>query len=106
MTVVNDTYEFTIEENKVYKIRRVNFTNVAPAIQISGTGSINLYGSLQVPTSYDDPCFTLNSKDSNLLGYYAMYNAYPNFIKAEPSEDGERTIILSGFYEPEEIIFE
>lgn len=105
MTILHKTYEFEIEEGIVYKIRPINLTNISPSIHITGSGSVNLRGSIQIPESIDDPILTLENDDSNLFGFYHFEKGYPNYIKLEPSVVGSRVITLSGFTQPE-IIFE
>lgn len=105
MTIVHNTYEFVIQEEVVYKIKPTNITNIAPSIHITGSGSVNLRGSIQIPSSVDDPILTLEPLDSNLFGFYHFVEGYPNFIKLEPSDAGVRVITLSGFLQPEEIFF-
>lgn len=105
MTIVNTDYEFEIQENVVYQVRKIDFTNVAPSMHITGTGTVDLLGSLQTPASVSDPILTLEPQDSGLGGFYQFNQAIPNFIKLEPNAVGTRVITLSGFFEPEEVIF-
>lgn len=101
MTILHKTYEFVIEENKVYKITPTRISNISPSIQITGSGTVNLKGSIQIPTSLNDPILTLEESDSNLFGFHHFEKGYPNFIKLEQSSAGIRVITLSGFEEPE-----
>jgi hypothetical protein len=105
MTIVNENYEFVVEEGKVYEVRPSKIVNRLPCVQITGTGSVNLRGSLQRPATIDSAILTLNSDDENLNGFYHFEGSIPNFIKFEESEAGERVITLSGFAEPIELEF-
>lgn len=103
--VTNPNYQFIIEEGKVYKILPTILTNVPPQIQIVGIGTVDLKGSLLVPQSANDEVLQSDPTTVDLNGNYGFDNL-PNFIKFEPNQVGARQILLSGFAEPEEIIFE
>jgi hypothetical protein len=103
--VTNPSYQFIIEEGKVYRIYPTIVTNIIPQIQIVGTGTVDLFGSLLVPISLDDSVLQSDESSVNLNGIY-RFDELPNFIKFEPNASGSRQIVLSGFMEPQEIIFE
>lgn len=103
--VSNSSYQFIVEEGKIYKIYPTIVTNIIPQIQIVGTGSVDLKGSFFVPTSEDDSVLQSDESSIDLNGIY-RFDEMPNFIKFEPNASGSRQIVLVGFREPEEIIFE
>lgn len=105
MTIFNDSYEFVIEEGKVYEVRPTDIVNRKPCVQITGTGTVDLRGSLQRPTAVDDDILTLESEDSSLFGFYHFKDSVPNFIKFEENDAGTRVITLSGFIQPTELEF-
>lgn len=103
--VANSSYQFIIEEGKVYRIYPTIVTNITPQIQIVGTGTVDLLASLLVPTSVDDP--VLQSDESSIgISGLNRFDEMPNFIKLDPNASGSRQIVLSGFMEPQEIIFD
>lgn len=102
--VTNPRYEYIVEEDKVYRIRPTNFVNVIPQIQIVGSGSTNLLGSMFTPESADSSVLQSDESSVDLNGIY-RFDEMPNFIKFVQNQAGERTIVLVGFQEPEEIIF-
>lgn len=103
--VANSNYQFIVEEGKVYRIYPTNVTTILPQIQIVGTGSVDLKGSFFIPTSANDDVLQLDESSVDLNGIY-RFDEMPNFIKFEPNIVGSRQIVLVGFMEPEEIIFE
>lgn len=102
--VANSSYQFVVEEGKVYRIYPTIVTNIIPQIQIVGTGTVDLKGSFFVPTSVGDTVLQSDESSVDLLGIY-RFEEMPNFIKFEPSASGTRQIVLIGFMEPQEIIF-
>ena len=106
MTVVHKKYEYEVEEGKVYQLERITSTNVRPTVHITGTGSLDMRVSVQIPSSISDPILTLGVEDEDLIpDLYQFNEATPNFIKFEANQAGTRTITLSGFKKPTEIIF-
>ena len=103
MSFIHPKSEFVLEENKVYLIRPIDSSNPPKSIHITGTGTVDLRGCIETPTSLNDPILTLDSDDSDLFGFYTMSEI--NYIKLVPNQAGTRKIILSGFKQPE-IIFE
>lgn len=102
--VSNSSYQFVVEEGKVYQIYPTIVTNILPQIQIVGTGTIDLKGSFFVPISVNDSVLQSDESSVALNGIY-RFNEMPNFIKFEPNASGSRQIILVGFMQPREIIF-
>ncbi len=103
--VSNPSYQFIIEEGKVYRIYPTIVTNIIPQIQIVGTGTVDLSASFFVPTSIDDPVLQSDESSVGINGIY-RFDEMPNFIKFEANASGSRQIVLVGFMEPQEIIFE
>lgn len=102
--VSNPSYQFIVEEGKVYRIYPTTITNIIPQIQIVGTGSVDLKGSFFVPTSENDSVLQFDESSVDLNGIY-RFEEMPNFIKFEPNAAGSRQIVLVGFMAPQEIIF-
>lgn len=105
MTILNKTYEFEISEGIVYAIIPTSISNIYPSIHITGTGAVNLLGSVQIPTSSNDPILTLEDSDSDLFGFYEFEKTIPNYIKLEESQAGSRVITLKGFLKPTPLSF-
>ncbi len=105
MTILNPDYEFQIEEGVVYKIAPTNIFNVAPLIHITGTGTVDLHGSIQTPTATDDPILTLEASDTNIFGFYQFNETMPNYIILQPNQSGSRVITLKGFAPPIPLTF-
>jgi hypothetical protein len=101
MTRPNPNYEFIIEEGKVYRIRAYFGFNVKPAIQITGTGTVTIKGSILTPSSINDPILTTSDADTNITGFKQFLDALPNYLKVEESAVGTRVVTLSGFSQPE-----
>ena len=102
--VANPSYQFVVEEGKVYRIYPTIVTNIIPQIQIVGTGTVDLKASFFVPESADDAVLQSDDSSIGLNGIY-RFDELPNFIKFEPNASGTRQIVLIGFMEPQEIIF-
>lgn len=102
--VTNPSYQFVVEEGKVYKISPTIITNAPPQIQIVGTGTVDVLSSLFVPESEDDEVLQSDESSENIIGTL-RFDEVPNYIKIVPNAVGTRQILLSGFMEPEEIIF-
>jgi hypothetical protein len=102
MTVLHPRYEFEILENKVYQLIPISFTNAPKQIHITGTGTVDLRGCIETPTTLNDPILTLTEEDTNLSGLYDMGEV--NYIKLVQNQAGTRKIILSGFKEPSIIL--
>ena len=103
MSFPNKKYEFLLQENKIYRLEPVDFVNAPKSIHISGTGTVDIRGCTETPTSLNDDRLTLDEGDTNIFGFFQMSEI--NYIKITPNQEGIRRIVLSGFNQPE-IIFE
>lgn len=100
----NPQFEFVVEENKVYKIIPSRVAR-GRFLQVTGTGTVDILGSIHQPDSLDDEVMTSGQNDTDFTGFRTFKHLVPNYIKFVQNQAGSRVITLSGFYEPQEITF-
>lgn len=100
MAILNSTQdEYEISEGVVYRIRP-SVANIRQSVHITGTGSVNLRGCVQIPTSINDPILTLDESDTKISGFKEFKQALVNYIKFEENQAGTRVITIKGFAQP------
>jgi len=105
MAILNETQdEYQISEGVVYRIR-ASVSNIRQSAHITGTGTVNLRGCVQIPTSINDPILTLDESDTDITGFKEFKKAMVNYIKFEENQTGTRIITLKGFVQPIPIEF-
>jgi hypothetical protein len=98
------SWEQEIEIGTLYEIKRIsnNFESGYPQIYVQGSGTVNIYGSVERPSSLSD------MSQGNLKGAFRGYETLigiPNYIYIEKVSDIIDKIILIGFAEPKELSF-